>query len=66
LLERPTANTEVATVLGSFPASSGTVESAGRHFSSVEFNVLIKPFNPPEEIPLLTVNYRYGAHGYLQ
>jgi hypothetical protein len=31
VLERLTANAEVATVLGSIPASSGTVESEGRH-----------------------------------
>jgi hypothetical protein len=31
VLEHPTANSEVATVLGSIPASSDTVESDGRY-----------------------------------
>ncbi len=37
-LERLTASAPVATVLGSIPASVGTVESEGRQMSSAEYS----------------------------
>jgi len=45
-IERVTANAEVATVLGSIPASSNTVESEGRQMKAVMNKVLKNLKNP--------------------
>jgi hypothetical protein len=45
--ERKIANVEVATVLGSFPASSDTAESKERQMKLAVLNKVLKKRNPP-------------------
>ncbi len=46
-LDRLTANAEVATVLGSIPASSDTVESEGRQMKQCWIKYIKNKKNPP-------------------